>query len=129
MSLNILVVDDEPAILRATKQHLLHADLGKVTTCEDSRNAIAMIEAHSFDLILLDITMPHVSGEEILEQVHQNHPHISVIINIGQQRLRVGRTLHSQWRSRLPTQAHRPIQTFNLCAQCQLRSASSIESR
>lgn len=83
MNLNILVVDDETAILRATKQHLLSAGIGSVTTCSDGREVEGLLKKQKYDLILLDISMPFMSGEEVLEQVHQSDPEISVLVISG----------------------------------------------
>ena len=63
----ILVVDDSPAIRMAMVLQL--HDLGYHNTCEaaDGRVALDMIRRQLFDLILLDIEMPHLDGFGVLD--------------------------------------------------------------
>ncbi|MDF1544078.1 MAG: sigma-54 dependent transcriptional regulator [bacterium] len=62
----ILVVDDEPKMTSLVCGQL--EDAGhKVTTTVDPKEALALIEKHSFDLIITDLSMPEISGMQILE--------------------------------------------------------------
>ena len=64
---NILVVDDEPkmtSLICGTLEDEGH----RVTTSVDPHEALALIEKHSFDLVITDLAMPKVSGMEILDQ-------------------------------------------------------------
>ncbi len=64
---NILVVDDEPRMTALICGQL--EDAGhQVTTCTDPRRALELIEKHSFDIVITDLSMPEVSGMAILEQ-------------------------------------------------------------
>jgi two-component system, cell cycle response regulator len=64
----ILVVDDN-RINRMTLSRTLERDGYRVATAEDGRQALAMIQAELFDLILLDIVMPEMDGYEVLAQL------------------------------------------------------------
>ncbi|MFA5144168.1 MAG: response regulator [Candidatus Omnitrophota bacterium] len=60
----ILIVDDEPDILRATKVRL--ASLGyEVVTATDGKDIFSVIRKELPDLILLDLRLPGISGDEI----------------------------------------------------------------
>lgn len=64
---NILVVDDEPKMTALICGQL--EDAGhRVTTCTDPRRALELIEKHSFDIVITDLSMPEVSGMTILEE-------------------------------------------------------------
>jgi DNA-binding NtrC family response regulator len=51
--------------------------------CEDSREAMGIIAREPIGLVLLDLTMPHLSGEALLQQIVEEHPDIGVIIISG----------------------------------------------
>jgi len=83
-SFAVLLVDDEPAWLRSLPVILeRNAGITNVLTCQDSRLALEMIEQHNVGLVLLDHTMPHLSGEELLRQIAERHPQIITIIISG----------------------------------------------
>lgn len=79
----ILVIDDEEAILLSVDTILQLAGMNNVITCVDSRQALSFIDRRTPSIILLDLNMPHVDGEAILDQVTSRHPHIPVIIITG----------------------------------------------
>jgi CheY-like chemotaxis protein len=67
----ILVVDDTPALLDVIRTCL--EDEGyRVTTCLESRYAVAMAQALRPDVVMLDVVMPEVSGWEVLAQLRQD---------------------------------------------------------
>lgn len=63
---NILVVDDEPkmtSLICGTLEDAGH----KVTTTTKPAKALKLIEKHSFDIVITDLSMPEISGMTILE--------------------------------------------------------------
>jgi DNA-binding NtrC family response regulator len=80
----VLVVDDEVAWLR-TLTLLLERALGitNVIQVQDSREALEVIGRLRVSLILLDVTMPYLTGDQVLEAVLREHPEVPVIINTG----------------------------------------------
>jgi DNA-binding NtrC family response regulator len=83
-SFAVLVVDDEPAWLRSLPVILERsAGITNVVTCQDSRRALEMIDQHNVGLILLDHTMPHFSGEDLLRLIAERHPQIVTIVISG----------------------------------------------
>jgi len=86
----VVIVDDEKPWLRSLSL-LLERSLGitNLRTCQDSRAAMTLIAAESPSLVLLDITMPHVTGEELLEQVLTRFPTVPVIINSGRNQIEI----------------------------------------
>ena len=81
--LRILMIDDEPMI-RDAGVALLTA-LGHETMCASGgHEAINLLKDDScFDAVLLDLTMPGMSGRETLKQIKLQHPHLPVIICSG----------------------------------------------
>ncbi|HWP82302.1 MAG TPA: response regulator [Bacteroidota bacterium] len=78
----ILVVDDEDA-LRTVLSSELEGEGYQVASAADGEEAIKLLGAQQFDLILLDIKMPNVDGFEVLKFVKQQAPKTKVIMLTG----------------------------------------------
>lgn len=79
----ILLIDDEEQILYAVETILRIAGLGNIVKCSDSRKAESLLSRRSYSVVLLDLTMPFVSGTEILAAIHARYPRLPVIIVTG----------------------------------------------
>ncbi|MEJ2766539.1 sigma-54 dependent transcriptional regulator [Photobacterium sp. MCCC 1A19761] len=80
----VLLVDDEPAFLRSLSLMLeRRGGINHLYTCQDSREAMSIIAREPIGLVLLDLTMPHLSGEALLQQIIEEHPDVGVIIISG----------------------------------------------
>jgi DNA-binding NtrC family response regulator len=80
--LNILFADDEKSLqefMRAELPRLGH----QVTVCPDGRAAVKALEKATFDLALLDISMPGLTGVQVLEQIKAIAPATEVILLTG----------------------------------------------
>ena len=83
-SFGILLVDDEPAWLRSVSLTLERsAGITNIRTCSDSRQVMEILAGGGFGLVLLDLTMPHLSGEELLTLLAEQHPEITCIVISG----------------------------------------------
>lgn len=80
--IRILVVDDEVRFLETLSKRLEMRDF-HVTSVTSGQDALEMARVKSFDLALLDLKMPGMSGEETLAQIKQMHPEIEVVILTG----------------------------------------------
>lgn len=67
-SATILVVDDEPANLQLAKQFLSRKGY-RVETAQTGEEALALIQQHPPDLVLLDLYMPGMNGVEVLRRL------------------------------------------------------------
>lgn len=67
---DVLVVDDEPNILLSLEFLMQQAGY-QVSTAADAEQAATMIAEHCPDLVLLDISLPGMSGFDLLEQLRQ----------------------------------------------------------
>jgi DNA-binding NtrC family response regulator len=83
----ILLVDDEPAWLRSVSLILARAGITNIDTCLDSRGVMEMLAAGKIGLVLLDLTMPHLSGEELLATIAERHPEVTTIVVSGMNQL------------------------------------------
>ncbi len=84
----ILLVDDEPAWLRSCSLTLKScAGINNIVLCQDSREVMAILDKGAIGLVLLDLTMPHLSGEALLKQIGESHPAIMTIVVSGMNQL------------------------------------------
>jgi len=82
-SLPILMVDDENQALDSFETALLFASINNITRCQDSREVMPLLSRQEIELMLLDLSMPHISGEELLSLVTRDFPEVPVIIITG----------------------------------------------
>ncbi|UCG62892.1 MAG: response regulator [Candidatus Zixiibacteriota bacterium] len=78
---SILIVDDEE-IIRDFLFEVLSEDY-KISMATDGDEAIEQMQAQSFDLIITDLKMPRVSGEEVVKYARDNDPDSKVIVISG----------------------------------------------
>ena len=75
----ILVVDDEPSIRSLLGETLRIAGFNPAMA-SDGKSALEEIRMRKFDLILLDINMPRISGFETLKEIRRIQPDLPVIV-------------------------------------------------
>jgi DNA-binding NtrC family response regulator len=78
----VLVVDDEPTLLRALET-LLRKEGHEVTALESPISATQKLAQEDFDVALLDVKMPQLSGLELLNAVKHRRPEVEVIMMTG----------------------------------------------
>lgn len=87
----ILIVDDEE-VMREFLSEVLE-DFN-VETAADGKEAISKLQAKSYDLIITDMKMPGVSGEEVVQFAKKTCPNSSIIVISGYSSLfSVGNTM------------------------------------
>ena len=82
MKFNILIVDDEKNI-REGLGKALELEEYNVLLAADGREALTVINSEEIDLIITDLKMPEMSGEELLKKVASAYPTVPVIILTG----------------------------------------------
>jgi DNA-binding NtrC family response regulator len=82
MKFNILIVDDEKNI-RTGLGKALELDGYQVFLAQHGAEAIGIVNTNEIDLIIADLRMPEMSGEELLKQIAASYPTIQVIILTG----------------------------------------------
>ncbi len=80
----VLVVDDEETI-RTVAARILEAHGFSVVLANDGREALGIYRADParFTLVLLDLTMPHLDGEETFRQLRHLNPGVKVVLMSG----------------------------------------------
>lgn len=82
MNGRILIVDDEEIVVRSCRRILQGRDY-ELDSAADGREAMARIEEHPCDVLILDIKMPRMDGLEVLQRVRESWPDIDVIMITG----------------------------------------------
>ena len=72
-TLRILVVDDEPVNRQVLSNYLVSEDFDLVTAAAGDE-ALQLLEEQNFDLVLLDVMMPRISGYEVCRALRETHP-------------------------------------------------------
>ncbi|NBS35765.1 MAG: DNA-binding response regulator [Actinobacteria bacterium] len=75
----VLVVDDDAAI-RQTVADALRLAGHLATEARDGAAAIGLATREPFDLVILDVNMPHVDGFSVLEKLRQRKPELPIIM-------------------------------------------------
>lgn len=80
----VLVVDDEETI-RSLARHMLRRMGFSVLTAVDGREAVEIYRAEGdkISMVLLDMTMPHLDGEETLRELQLLQPNVKVVLSSG----------------------------------------------
>jgi len=76
---SILIVDDETEI-RESLQTLLEFEGYRVDTAENGEDGLARIASQPYDLVLLDLALPGRNGMEVLADIRERDPELSVIM-------------------------------------------------
>ena len=80
--LRVLFVDDEPPIRDVMKIELPRMG-HEATICEDGAAAIAAADKHFFDVAIVDLRMPGLSGWDVIDHLKKVSPETEVIISTG----------------------------------------------
>lgn len=79
----ILIVDDERVSMSLISRSMQRAGFGNHICCLDERGVMDIIDHLEVEIILLDMVMPHISGEDLLIQIRARFPDIPVIMATG----------------------------------------------
>lgn len=84
----VLIVDDDEASLFALALTLRSAGFTNLRTVSDSTGVPQMLASEAFSLVLLDLNMPGLSGQEILQKTDRLEGRPPIIIVTGSSRPR-----------------------------------------
>ena len=79
---NVLIVDDEKSIRETSMEFFKKIGLN-CKVASDSYEALQIIHAHSFDLVVSDILMPGMNGIQLMKEAKKSFPHLDFIIMTG----------------------------------------------
>ncbi|MCS6998167.1 MAG: response regulator transcription factor [Aquificaceae bacterium] len=84
--MKVLLVEDDRLLGESLKEYLTSEGL-KVDWVEDSREFFDLLEVSIYDVIVLDLMMPHVSGEELLKKLRERGDRTPVLILTAKSRI------------------------------------------
>ncbi len=76
----ILLIDDEKNTLRSYELALQSAGINNIITCSNGIQSREIVKTQNVELIILDMMMPEVSGDELLDEFTEKYPEIPVIM-------------------------------------------------
>jgi len=77
----LLIVDDD-SLIRDTL-HELFSEKHACHTADRAEQALAYLDIETYDAVLTDISMPQLSGRELLKHIQAKHPATPVIVISG----------------------------------------------
>jgi DNA-binding NtrC family response regulator len=79
----VLIVDDEAHIVESQLNVLRSNGINNIISTTDSREVLGLLHSNEVEVVILDLRMPYISGEDILLQIRDDFPHVPVIIITG----------------------------------------------
>jgi two-component system KDP operon response regulator KdpE len=79
MQSNVLVVDDDPAVRKVLRTSLTASGFS-VDEARDGEQALTLISEQRYDLVVLDINLPGISGLEVCREIRNRVPQIGIMI-------------------------------------------------
>ncbi|MBV8260804.1 MAG: response regulator transcription factor RqpR [Paraburkholderia sp.] len=81
MTHRILLVDDHAVVRQGVRQLLLDRGIaGEVIEAQSGAEALAAIQKHVCDVVLLDISLPDMNGVEVLKRAKKKAPRVPVLM-------------------------------------------------
>ena len=79
----VMMVDDEAQAINSFEMTLRSASMNNFIRCHDSRDVMPLLASQEIEVLLLDLRMPHISGEELLPIITGDYPEIPVVVITG----------------------------------------------
>ena len=77
--MRILLIEDEPKVSGLVKRGLT-AERYAVDVSADGREGLEYSEAYPYDLILLDLMLPRLSGVEVLQRIRRRNEYVPILV-------------------------------------------------
>lgn len=81
-NVTILIVDDDPMV-RGVLEQLLQRKGYNIKGVDSAREALEFMKSNKVDLVVSDISMPVMSGYELLQVIKKSFPQVGVIMMTG----------------------------------------------
>ena len=78
----VLIIDDEPLICRSLSEYLIEHGY-ETETAADGAQGLAKARAEQFDVVLVDLRMPHVNGLEVITVLKVEQPDLPMVVVSG----------------------------------------------
>ncbi|MBC3846062.1 response regulator transcription factor [Winogradskyella echinorum] len=80
MNPNIIIADDHPLVLKGLHDFLIEKDYNVLASAKNGKEALALINAHTPDIAILDIKMPFLTGLQIAEKCKVENSPTKIIL-------------------------------------------------
>ena len=82
--MRLLIIDDEQSLLDLLRRYLGRQGY-EVETCPTPGDALARFRSdpERFSMVITDLSMPEMNGEELIGKLREMHPHLPAIITSG----------------------------------------------
>lgn len=77
--MRVLLVEDEEKVARFVARGL-KAERYAVDVAVDGNSGLDHVTTYSYDLIVLDLNLPGISGTDLLKHIRRSHPHVPILI-------------------------------------------------
>lgn len=82
-NLSILLLDDEPFILKFIRSSLENAGYANIRPISSGEAALAAMEEAKYDLLLSDVFLPEIDGRDVADRFLQLNPGARVLLMTG----------------------------------------------
>lgn len=81
--IHLLLVDDHDLVLQGMKRIVEYSipEIQTVCTASSGKEALKLIDSQRFDLFLLDIELPDMSGMNLIDHIRHKQPHARILVN------------------------------------------------
>jgi DNA-binding NtrC family response regulator len=115
-SIRVLVIDDEPAICTSLSAFL--EDYGfRASTAESAEEALDLMKSNVYDVCVVDMRLPGMSGEDMIIQAKERYPEQRHIIYTGSISYNLSEKLQAIG-MRPEHVFHKPIRVLTLLVKC-----------
>lgn len=116
MNCNILVVDDSPILRKAIMKvaRIAGVPADQIFQAGNGQEALDVLDASWIDLVLLDLNMPIMNGEEFVEKLRANPSHENVAVVVVSTESNKARLQRMRDMGVLDT-LHKPFEPEDLC--------------
>ena len=66
---SVLIIDDAYTVREYLRQTLMHLDIFQIHEAPSGSRGLAMFNQHQHDLVFLDIELPDINGQQLLQQI------------------------------------------------------------
>lgn len=79
--IRIIIADDHAIVIGGIRQILATTpDIEVAAVAQGSADVLARLRSEQFDILLTDLSMPGVSGTELVEKVHRQYPQLPILV-------------------------------------------------
>ena len=79
--IRLLLADDHSIVREGLKQlFALVTDIDVAAEAADGPQTLPAVKENDFDLVLMDLTMPGISGHDLISRLHMHAPHLPILV-------------------------------------------------